>query len=107
MEFHAHVYYSETTRGSAAALRDELMGMAGGRLRIHTLSDGPRGPHVTPMFGADIPGPDLPEILMFLMRRHGPHSVLVHPVTGNELMDHTHYACWLGPPQHLDLAKLV
>jgi DOPA 4,5-dioxygenase len=106
-EFHAHVYYTAETRASAGALRETLLGMAGGRLKLYTLSDGPRGPHVTPMFGVDIPAADLPETLGFLMQRHGPHAVLIHPVTGNELLDHTHHALWLGHPQPLDLAKLA
>lgn len=109
-EFHAHVYYMNGpggTRESAAALREALQAMAGGRLKCHTLSDGPRGPHVMPMFGADIPAADLPEVLAYLMQAHGPHPVLIHPVTGNELMDHTHHASWIGPTQPLDLKVLV
>ncbi len=106
-EFHAQIYYQPATRESAALLREALLAMAGARLRVYTLSDGPRGPHVTAMFGVDIPAADLPEVLGFLMQRHGPHAVLIHPVTGNELMDHTHHALWLGQPQPLDLARLV
>ena len=107
MEFHAHIYYSEATRASALKLRENIMMLAGGRLRVYTLSDGPRGPHVTPMFGVDIPASDMAEVLEFLMRHHGPHPVLFHPVTGNELLDHTHHACWLGSPQHLDLSIIA
>lgn len=106
-EFHAHVYYTPDTRASAVDLREALASAAGGRLTRYTLSDGPRGPHVTPMFGVDIPRDDLPEVLELLMRSHGPHPILIHPVTGNELLDHTHHALWLGPPQPLDLGKLV
>lgn len=106
-EFHAHVYYGVPTRESAVALRERLPALAGGRLKLYTLSDGPRGPHVTPMFGVDIPRDDLPEVLAFLMVNHGPHPVLIHPVTGNELLDHTHHALWLGAPQPLDLGRLV
>ena len=106
-EFHAHVYYTPTTRDHALTLRETLTTMAGGRLTLYTLSDGPRGPHVTPMFGVDIPKADLPEVLAFLMVSHGPLSVLVHPVTDNELLDHTHHALWLGAPQPLDLATLA
>lgn len=106
-EFHAHTYYCSETRASAVALREHLATLAGGRLKIYTLSEGPRGPHVTPMFGADIPQGDLPEVLAFLMVNHGPHPVLIHPVTDSELLDHTHHALWLGPPQPLDLSRLV
>jgi DOPA 4,5-dioxygenase len=105
--YHAHVYYDALTRVSAEALRNHLMEISRGRLEIYTLSDGPRGPHITPMFGVDIPAEALPEILGVLMTRHGPHSVLIHPVTGNELLDHTHHALWLGQPQPLNLAVLV
>lgn len=105
-EFHAHIYYTAATRQSALALREHLATMAGGRLKIYTPSDGPRGPHVTPMFGVDIPVPDLPEILGFLMLNHGGHSVLIHPETDHAILDHSHHALWLGPPQPIDLARL-
>jgi DOPA 4,5-dioxygenase len=105
-EFHAHVYFSVATRSSAIALRDRLAGLAGGRLVFHSIADEPRGPHVLPMFGVDIPRADLPDVLGFLMLNHGPHSVLIHPVTGDELMDHTHHALWLGRREPLDLGRL-
>jgi DOPA 4,5-dioxygenase len=106
-EFHAHVYYGAGSRDAAAALRETLMQMAGGRLTIYTLSDGPRGPHVTPMFGVDIPKTDLPEVLAFLMLNHGGLQVLIHPVTDNEVMDHSHHALWLGERQPINLAVLA
>ena len=105
--FHAHVYYEVLTRSSAEALRNHLMEISRGRLEIHTLTDGPCGPHVTAMSVVDIPAETLPEILGVLMTRHGPHAVLIHPVTGNELLDHTHHALWLGQPPPLNLAVLV
>jgi len=105
-EFHVHVYFTPETRASAMALRERLSTTAGGRLTVHPVADGPRGPHVAAMFGVDIPPGDLREVLGFLMLNHGPHAVLVHPVTDNELMDHTHHALWLGVPQPLDLGRL-
>lgn len=103
-EFHAHVYFSAKTRESAKALREQLLGNPD--LKIYTLSDGPRGPHLVTMFGIDIPKVHLPEVVGFLMLNHGELSVLVHPVTANEVEDHTIHALWLGPPQPLDLSKL-
>jgi DOPA 4,5-dioxygenase len=46
-------------------------------------------------------------VLSFLMINHGPHPVLIHPVTDNEILDHSHHALWLGPPQPLNLAELL
>jgi len=106
-EFHAHVYYVPETRGTAVALRTQVVGLAGGRLKVYTLSDGPRGPHVMPMFGVDIPRNDLSEVLSFLMMHHGPHTVLIHPVTDDELLDHTHHALWLGEAILLNLSVLI
>ena len=61
---------------------------------------------LAPMFGVDIPIADLPAVLAHLMVNHGPLQVLIHPVTDDELMDHTHHALWLGQPQPLNLAVL-
>ena len=105
-EFHAHVYFSEATRPFAASLRAAVLGLAAGRLNVSNLADGARGPHGNPMFGVDIQAADLPEVLGFLMIHHGALPVLLHPVTGHELLDHTHHAFWLGAPQPLDLSVL-
>lgn len=104
-EFHAHVYFTPATRPHAAALRERLLENAA--LTLYTLSDGPRGPHVNPMFGVDIPKGQLSDVLGFLMLNHGDLAVLIHPVTANEVEDHTIHALWLGPPQPLDLSKLA
>lgn len=106
-EFHCHVYYHSHNRDSANSLREAVLQLAGGRLQVSTLSDGTRGPHVMPMFGIHFKPQDLPEVLGFLMKNHGPHSVLLHPETGNELLDHTHHAFWLGEKMPLNLAVLA
>ncbi|MGL5793939.1 MAG: DOPA 4,5-dioxygenase family protein, partial [Waterburya sp.] len=30
-------------------------------------------------------------------------TILIHPLTGNDLKDHTDYAAWMGVPQELNL----
>ena len=35
---------------------------------------------------------------------HRTQPVLLHPETGNDLMDHKEYAVWLGEPQELDFS---
>ena len=103
-EFHCHVYYLPHTRDSAHKLREAMLPLAGGRLRISTRSDGTRGPHVLPMFGVHMDPADMPEVVGHLMKHHGPHPVLLHPETGHDLMDHTHHAFWLGGIQPLDFS---
>ncbi len=106
-EYHAHIYYVPWTRDSALGLREVLMQRFEGRVVFHSPSDVPRGPHIQPMFGIDIRLDVFTEFLSFLLVNHGPHSVLIHPVSGNELLDHTHHALWLGMPQPLQLGVLV
>ncbi len=45
------------------------------------------------------------EIVPFLMLNHGDHPVLIHPETGNDLIDHTAHALWLGQQLKLDLTR--
>jgi DOPA 4,5-dioxygenase len=106
-EYHAHIYFLPSTRKSAVLLYESLQQIGQGKIHLNSIADGPRGPHVHCMFGVDIPKAMIEPILGFLMLNHGPHSVLIHPVTKNELLDHTHHALWLGQQQPLDLAVLA
>lgn len=105
--YHAHIYFRETTQETAEALHQMLGEMFQGRIKCHSIAYGPRGPHICSMFGIDIPIHELEFVLNFLIRNRGRHSILIHPVTGNELLDHTHNAMWLGTAQELDLSVLV
>lgn len=106
-DYHAHVYFSADTRSTAVGLYEKLQEFGQGRIHLNSIADEPRGPHVSRMFGIDIPKAMLEPVLGFLLLNHGSHSVLFHPVTGNELLDHTHHALWLGQPQPLNLAVLI
>ena len=107
VEYHAHVYFQESTRDSAEALYEKLGEVFGDRIHRNSIANGPRGPHVRNMFGLDIPKAHFEELLGFLLLNHGKHPILFHPVTDNELLDHTHHALWLGQPQALDLSILA
>lgn len=106
-EYHAHIYFTETTRSTAEELHAELGLVFGESIVRNSIAYGPRGPHVPNMFGIDIPLKVFEAVVSFLILNHGRHSVLIHPVTGNELLDHTHHALWLGERQPLDLSVLV
>ncbi len=106
-EYHAHIYFQDSTKASAEKLHHTLGEIFGDRIVRNAIAYGSRGPHVPPMFGIDIPKGEFLEVLDFLILNHGPHAVLIHPVTGNELLDHTHHALWLGDRQPLNLAILA
>lgn len=104
--FHAHVYYERETRASAIALREELLRSIPG-LQVYPPIDRPVGPHPTPMFEIDFNGAQFYEVVSWLMLNHGEHSVLVHPITGDDLKDHFEYPIWIGKVQALDSAGLM
>ena len=106
LRFHAHVYFDRATRVSAAALREALREMFVGRVNVHGLIDVPVGPHPRPMFEVDLPAAHLGAVRAWLFAHHGVHSVLIHPVTGDDLADHRDSARWIGEPLPLDLAFL-
>ena len=104
--YHAHVYFDASTRASAVSLREELLRAFAGRVRVHGLIDQAIGPHPLPMFEADVRAEDIDTVQAWLAARHGAHSILIHPLTGDDLADHRDFPRWIGPPLKLDLEFL-
>ena len=69
--------------------------------RVH---DKPVGPHPQPMFQVKFQQADFAHLVPWLMRQRGPLNVLVHGDTGDDLLDHTQHAMWLGQSLPLDLS---
>lgn len=104
--FHAHVYFDADSTESVTRLREDLQAELGGQVRISTLRPAPVGPHPLPMFEVVIPKGQFEPTVHWLMRHHGRHSVLLHPLTGNDLVDHLDHPAWLGTPLPLRLDRL-
>src|SRR4051812_14090026 len=104
-DFHAHIYFTAETRSSAETLRLLIEKNLAPKLRYSgKLIDRPIGPHPVPMFEINFLPQYFSEVVTFLMQNHGKHSVLIHPETGNDLIDHTAHALWLGPQMVLNLS---
>ncbi len=67
---------------------------------------GPIGPHTVPMVAGSFKEEWLGTVLIWAIKNHKECPVLVHPITHNELDDHTKNAIWIGEKQFLDLTKL-
>ena len=103
--WHAHVYYDAETRPQASELREaieETFDITMGRWR-----DRPVGPH--PMWSYQVAfTPELfPTLVPWLAQHRQGLIVLVHPLTGNDLIDHRDYPIWLGEHRDLNLDNLV
>jgi DOPA 4,5-dioxygenase len=107
--WHAHVYYAPADRRRAATFRAQLIaleesGEAPGLLFVGELRDQKTGPHPVPQFEAHFRAGVVP-MMEGLIRATG-LVALVHPLTHDDLADHTRLGRWIGAPIDLDLTVL-
>jgi aromatic ring-cleaving dioxygenase len=107
--YHAHLYYVAETRAVAEATRLGLIermesGDIPQLLFVGQLKDGKAGPHPIPQFEIHYTKAALPTVLR-LIEESG-LTALVHPLTDDDLADHTSLAHWIGTPIELDLSTL-
>ena len=99
--YHAHVYYDDASRETAARLREAIAERF--EVRLGRWRDEPVGPHPEPMYQVAFQSPLFPEIVPWLMlNRHG-LTIFIHPETGDSLADHRDHAMWMGRVLTLDL----
>ncbi len=120
LSYHAHIYYGVETRRMAEQLREEFIRLSkilgNGEIdiacKVSPLVDVGRmhdtavGPHPQPMFRLELSYRALNNVVQHLMLRRGSLSVLIHPITNDEVRDHTLSPMWMGTPLTLDLSKL-
>jgi len=102
--YHAHVYYDPLTRPKAERLRAGI----GERFtaRLGSWHDEPVGPHPVAMYQIAFAVDEFPRLVPWLMLNRDGLDVLVHPMTGDAVADHTRHALWLGAPLPLRLDVL-
>jgi aromatic ring-cleaving dioxygenase len=105
--YHSHIYFEPAQRSHAADLHARMARDHSEIFQVHRIWDHPIGPHPLPMFEADFKGKNLELALQLLQANRGQLSVLVHPLSGDEILDHTQYAMFLGARQPLALDKLL
>ena len=101
--YHAHVYYSEEERPAASALRDQFSGRAGISF-VGRITDRGVGPHPIPQFEIHFLQSSHADVIAAI--EASGLRALVHPLTDNDLADHTSLAHWIGEPLELDLSVL-
>ncbi len=104
-EYHAHVYFDKDSVEHASLLCQqaaELFGVKAGR--VHRK---PVGPHPCWSCQLAFNHRQFEELIPWLDRNRRGLTVLVHPVTGNDLEDHTTNASWLGDEVVLDTSMFA
>ena len=107
--WHAHVYYQPHERQRAAAFREDLVRLKDAgttpELRfVGSLRDHKAGPHYVAQFEVHFTA-GLVATIESLARTSG-LTTLLHPLTADDLADHTTLGQWLGEPVPLDLSTL-
>lgn len=97
--YHAHIYYDEETRETAARLRQEIWGKFD--VQMGRFRDRPVGPHPEPMYQVVFTPEVFPDLVPWLMYHRDGLTVLVHPEAEDAFNDHAHYPFWMG--EKLDL----
>jgi len=107
--YHAHIYYTDESREEAAALRERFAAAkADGTIRellfIGRMGDHAVGPHPIPEYEIHFTKAMLPAVTTML----GASGLraLVHPLTDDDVADHTSLAQWIGDPLPLKLETL-
>jgi len=107
--YHAHIYYDDELRPVAEALRDEFLRAADEKgdseiLFVGQMTDQGVGPHPMPQYEVHFRGKSLSEIITAI--NAAGLRALVHPLTDDDMADHTSLARWVGEPVDLDLTVL-
>jgi len=99
--YHAHVYYDDNSYATAALIREQLSDRFS--VKLGRWRDDPVGPHPRAMYQVAFK-PDLfAAIVPWLMLNRAGLTVLVHPETGNDFLDHSEHSLWIGKELKLNL----
>ena len=101
--YHAHIYYEPNQRPAAQQLLQRL-GQSKFVLFAGELRDEPVGPHPKAQFEVHFREDAVGQVVA-LIKESGLRA-LVHPLTDDDLADHTTLGQWLGEPLPLDLSVL-
>ncbi len=93
--YHAHIYYDPQTRERAARLREGVAAAFPAAI-LGRWHDAPVGPHPQSMYQIAFPREMLGAFVPWLMLNRDGLTVLLHPETGDDYVDHSAHAAWFG-----------
>lgn len=107
--YHAHIYYAVEERAAAEALRERFVGLteAGADapvLFVGRMMDEGVGPHPITQF--EIHFLERSRAAVIAAIEASGLRALVHPLTDDDLADHTSLGHWIGEPVALDVTAL-
>jgi len=102
--YHAHIYFTDGQRDAAEALRIRFSADPD-ILFVGAMTAGKAGPHPIPQYEVHFLKASLDDVVEKI--RGSGLRALVHPLTDDDLADHTSLGEWIGgEPLELDLTAL-
>ncbi|MCH8615181.1 DOPA 4,5-dioxygenase family protein [Sphingomonas sp. SM33] len=101
--YHAHIYFTAEDRSAADELRSRFEAEPW-VLFVGRMTEGKAGPHPIPQYEVHFRKASL-DRAQGMIRASGLRA-LVHPLTNDDLADHTALGEWIGEPLELDLTTL-
>jgi DOPA 4,5-dioxygenase len=101
--YHAHIYYSEGELAAAKALREQFAASPE-VLFVGRMTDRGVGPHPIPQF--EVHFREAARVAVIGAIEASGLRALLHPLTDDDLADHTTLARWIGEPLELDVTAL-
>jgi DOPA 4,5-dioxygenase len=102
--YHAHVYFNADTVAQARALCEAAA--ATFPLKLGRVHERPVGPHPDWSCQLAFKAALFADVVPWLALHRGGLVVFIHPLTGQDLIDHRDRAIWMGAVRPLDLSVL-
>lgn len=100
-EYHAHVYFDESSYDQAEKLCQTAAEKF--KVKMGRLHQKPVGPHPCWSCLLTFDPSKFGELIPWLAVNRQGLTVFIHPESGNDLVDHTEYAIWMGTIEELRL----
>jgi len=102
--YHAHVYFNASTLAQARALCEAAA--ARFPLKMGRMHEKPVGPHSDWSCQLAFKAALFADVVPWLALHRNGLVVFIHPITGQDLIDHRDRALWMGAVRPLDLSVL-
>ena len=104
--YHAHIYYDPATSRERAARLRARIGEEFPEAKLGRWHDALVGPHPQSMYQVAFPAKLLAKLVPWLMLNRDGLTILLHPETGDDYIDHSAHAVWFGGTLPLRLEVL-
>lgn len=101
--FHFHLYFEASELEKAKGILNGFSEVFGSE-QIGRAWDHPVGPHPIGSCQVSVDRSQFLDVMDWFLAHRDGLSVFVHPLTGDDLKDHTDYAMWIGESYQLKIS---